>query len=61
MADRDISGEDDATTLREEVLKARRERDNNKVLYHDNHTHAVTEVNRFRTRLLVSRGCGGNR
>ena len=26
MADRDISGEDDAATLREEVLKARRER-----------------------------------
>ena len=33
MADRDISGEDDAATLREEVLKGRRERDNNKVLY----------------------------
>ena len=33
MADQDVSREDNVETLREEVLKARRERDNNKVLY----------------------------
>ena len=33
MADQDVSRENNVETLREEVLKARRERDNNKIMY----------------------------